>query len=85
MGITLYLTTINIVAFAVYGIDKYKARHKKRRIAEATLLMLAAIGGSVGALAGMKVWRHKTKHKKFSFLVPLFIVVHTGIAVWLMM
>lgn len=85
MSIALYIAAINIVTFATYGIDKYKARHKKRRIAETTLLTLAAIGGSVGALVGMQVWHHKTKHKKFSFLVPLFIVIHACLAVWLMM
>ena len=59
-----YLIVINIVTFLAYGIDKWKAK-KGRRISEATLLILAVIGGSIGALLGMKVWRHKTMHKKF--------------------
>ena len=59
-----YLLVINILTFAVYGIDKRKAKQGSWRISEATLLMLAVIGGTIGALLGMQVWRHKTKHKK---------------------
>ena len=58
-----YLTVINVVTFLVYGIDKWKAKQGSWRISEATLLMLAVIGGNIGALLGMKVWRHKTQHK----------------------
>ena len=57
-----YLIVINILTFAVYGIDKWKARQGSWRISEATLLMLAVIGGTIGALLGMQVWRHKTMH-----------------------
>lgn len=55
-----YLIAINIVTFIVYGIDKVKAMKGKWRISEATLLLLAIIGGSVGAWLGMKTWHHKT-------------------------
>ena len=55
-----YLIVINIVTFLVYGMDKLKAKQGSWRISEATLLILAIIGGSIGALLGMKVWRHKT-------------------------
>ena len=58
-----YLIVINIVTFLVYGIDKWKAKKGSWRISEATLLILAAIGGSIGAMLGMKVWHHKTMHK----------------------
>jgi len=58
-----YLIVINIVTFLVYGIDKWKAKQGSWRISEATLLMLAVIGGTIGALLGMQVWRHKTMHK----------------------
>ena len=58
-----YLIVINVVTFLVYGIDKWKAKQGSWRISEATLLILAVIGGSIGALLGMKVWRHKTMHK----------------------
>ena len=58
-----YLIVINVVTFLVYGIDKWKAKQGSWRISEATLLILAAIGGSIGALLGMKIWHHKTMHK----------------------
>ena len=64
-----YLIVINVVTFLVYGIDKWKAKQGSWRISEATLLMLAVIGGSIGALLGMKVWHHKTKHKKFKYII----------------
>ena len=51
-----YLLAINVVTFIVYGIDKYKAKKAKWRISEATLLLLAVLGGSIGAWMGMKVW-----------------------------
>jgi len=57
------LIVLNIVTFLVYGIDKWKAKQGSWRISEATLLILAAIGGSIGALLGMQVWHHKTMHK----------------------
>ena len=57
-----YLAVINIMTFFVYGIDKWKAKHLKWRISEATLLGLAIIGGSIGAWLGMKTWHHKTMH-----------------------
>ena len=70
-----YLIVINIVTFLVYGIDKWKARQGSWRISEATLLILAVIGGSFGALFGMKVWRHKTMHKKFKYGVPTILII----------
>lgn len=78
-----YLLAINIVTFFVYGIDKYKARKEKWRISEATLLMLAAIGGSIGALLGMKTWHHKTKHKKFKYGVPAILLLQIILTVYL--
>lgn len=73
--IIYYLVAINIVVFFVYGIDKLKAKRNRWRIPESTLLLLAVIGGSVGALLGMKVWHHKTMHKKFIYGIPLIIAV----------
>ena len=70
-----YLIVINVVTFLVYGIDKWKAKQGSWRISEATLLILAAIGGSIGALLGMKVWRHKTMHKKFKYGLPLILII----------
>lgn len=70
-----YLMVINIVTFLVYGIDKIKAKQGSWRISEATLLIFAVIGGSIGALLGMKVWHHKTMHKKFKYGLPLILLV----------
>lgn len=73
-AIVYFLVSINILAFNVYGIDKWRAAHGRWRIPESTLLGLAVIGGSIGALLGMKVWHHKTKHKKFVFGLPLILI-----------
>ena len=81
--ILIYLTIINVVTFFVYGIDKYKAKHAKWRIPEATLLLLAAIGGSIGAWCGMKVWHHKTMHKKFKYGVPVIFILQVVLAIWI--
>ena len=72
----IYLLIINLVAFYLYWSDKRKAKKGKWRIPENTLLLVALIGGSVGALAGMYIFRHKTKHWKFKILVPLFLILH---------
>ena len=65
----------NLAAFATYGIDKRAARHGKRRIPEKMLLLLAALFGAAGSLSAMLLFRHKTKKKKFTILVPLFLLV----------
>lgn len=70
-----YLTAINLITFIVYGADKYKAKKGKWRIPEATLLLMAVIGGSIGAWIGMKVWHHKTMHKKFKYGIPIILVL----------
>lgn len=71
----IYLVIINIITFIVYGIDKWKAQKKRWRISERMLLFLVIIGGSVGALAGMYTFHHKTLHKKFTIGVPLILVI----------
>ena len=70
-----YLIVINVVSFLVYGIDKWKAKQGSWRISEATLLIFAVIGGSIGALLGMKIWHHKTMHKKFKYGLPLILII----------
>lgn len=77
--ILYYLAAINVIAFMVYGIDKLKAKKGKWRIPEAPMLLLATVGGSIGAWCGMKVWHHKTMHKKFKYGVPLIIAVQIGL------
>ena len=73
--ILIYLAAINVATFFTFGIDKLKARRDKWRIRETALLLLAILGGSLGAWLGMKVWRHKTKHKKFKYGIPLILIV----------
>lgn len=70
-----YLICINLVTFALYAIDKIKARAGAWRISEFVLLLLAVIGGSVGALAAMTVCRHKIRVPKFKIGVPLILIV----------
>ena len=73
--IAAWLLVINVVSFAMFGMDKWKAKHKKYRIPESTLLLLAVLGGSVGAVCGMDILRHKTLHKKYSQGLPLIRAV----------
>lgn len=76
----IYLIVANVVTFFMYGVDKWKAKRSKWRIREAALLLLAVLGGSIGAWLGMKVWRHKTMHKKFKYGIPLIIILQVAIA-----
>ena len=78
-----YLLAINIATFFLYGIDKYKARKGRWRISEATLLLMAVVGGSIGAWTGMRLWHHKTKHKKFKYGIPIIIILQGALAVYL--
>lgn len=73
--LTYYFLAINLITFIVYGIDKYKAKKAKWRIPEATLLLMAVLGGSIGAWLGMKVWHHKTLHKKFKNGIPAILLL----------
>ncbi len=74
-GLLIYLALINIVAFFLYGIDKWKARHDKWRITKACLIWIAVAGGSIGALLGMKLWHHKTQHAKFKYGLPAILIL----------
>lgn len=79
-----YLITVNAAAFILMIVDKYKAKKNLWRIPEATLMGVAVIGGSLGALAGMYLVRHKTRHKKFTVGIPLILIVQVLIGKWLM-
>ena len=69
---------INVLTFAVYGVDKRKARRGRWRVPEAMLLGLAALGGSVGAWLAMQIFRHKTQKKKFRYGVPILFVLQVA-------
>jgi uncharacterized membrane protein YsdA (DUF1294 family) len=70
-----YLVLINLIAFSLYGIDKAKARMGKWRIPELHLLLVAVVGGSIGALCGMFFFHHKTQHLKFRIGLPLILIL----------
>ena len=82
--ILLYLFIVNAIAFLLMLVDKQKARKNLWRIPESTLLLSAAIGGSIGALAGMYTFRHKTKHLKFTMGVPAILIAQIA-AVYLVL
>lgn len=71
---------VNLLTFVLYGVDKLRAKQANRRIPERTLLLLPYLGGSVGALLGMWIFRHKTKHLKFRILVPLALLLQIAAA-----
>ena len=76
----IWMLIINLVTFLIFGVDKWKAKRKVkrediRRIPEKTLFVLAAVGGSAGALLGMRIWHHKTLHKSFRYGIPAILVL----------
>jgi uncharacterized membrane protein YsdA (DUF1294 family) len=81
--IIIYLIVINVATFITYGIDKYKARRAMWRVREASLLILAVLGGSAGAWLGMKVWHHKTQHLKFKYGVPFILFAQIALALYI--
>ena len=78
-----YLVVMNIVGIAVMGIDKSKAKRGAWRIKEATLFGVSIMGGSIGTLLGMYMFRHKTKHIYFVIGMPLILILHIALAVFL--
>lgn len=81
----LYLLLINAAAFFLMLADKRKAQKNLWRIPETTLMISAALGGSIGALAGMYTFRHKTMHLKFTLGIPVILIAQIALAVWLLM
>ena len=81
----VYLIVVNISAIAVYGWDKLSAKQGWQRVPEKILLLLALLGGSVGAMAAMTFFRHKTRHLKFIYGVPLIFVLQIAALVYLHM
>ena len=75
MLIVYYLIAVNLMAFLMYGLDKWKAIHHRWRIPEAELLCIALVGGALGAYGAMVAFRHKTKHPRFSVGVPILMLL----------
>ena len=76
--IFIYLEIVNLAAFALMGIDKRRARLGRRRIPEAALILSAVLGGGVGALLGMYLFRHKTRKRKFTVGIPVIMAMQVG-------
>lgn len=78
-----YLLLINAAAFVLMLVDKHRARKNRWRIPERTLILSAALGGSIGALLGMYTFRHKTKHLKFTLGIPAILIAQIALAIWI--
>lgn len=79
----LYLAAVNVLAFMLYGVDKFKARQGRWRISEATLLLTAVLGGALGAWVGMLLWHHKTLHPRFRYGLPLLVLAWLVLLTWI--
>ncbi len=80
--IIIYLVIINLMVFFSMAWDKYKARQGKWRTPERTLFILAFLGGSIGSIAGMHVFRHKTRHKTFTLGMPAILVIQLAVCIF---
>lgn len=82
--IIYYLIVMNVTGFLFMGIDKWKAKKRAWRISEATLLLIAALGGATGSLLGMHLFHHKTRHWYFLYGIPAMLVIHIllGLFIW---
>ena len=74
-AVIIYLAAVNVITFIMFGADKARAVKGRWRISEAALILAALLGGSIGALAGMRIFHHKTKHRKFTIGIPLILVL----------
>lgn len=83
MKTIIYIIFINITSFLLMFIDKRKAINHKWRISESTLLLSAILGGSIGAILGMNIFRHKTKHLKFKFGLPLILIIQLSLIIYI--
>lgn len=82
--LAVYLAAINLATFIVYGADKRRARKGKWRVPEKMLFLLPLLGGSAGALLGMRVFHHKTRHWYFVWGIPAILLAQIALAVWLL-
>lgn len=82
--LSVYFTVLNLIGFVLMGIDKYKAKKRAFRIPEATLFIVAIIGGSIGSIIGMYAFRHKTRHWYFVYGMPFILLVQLALIIALM-
>ena len=83
IAVIIWLVIINLTAFAIFGIDKKRAKKGQWRIPEKTLFLSAILGGSIGAILGMYIFHHKTKHWYFQFGIPAIMIVQIAAVYWL--
>lgn len=82
--ILVYLLAVNLIAFLAMGLDKWKAKKEAWRIPEQTLMSLVLIGGGIGGIAGMYVFRHKTKKPRFFIGFPVILVTEIALVIYLL-
>ena len=82
-NIVIYLAVINILGFLIMGLDKWKAKNGKWRIPENTLLLFTILGGGIGTISGMYIFRHKTKKAKFTVGMPAILVLEIALFIYL--
>ena len=82
-ALLVWLAGVNVVTFILYGVDKSRAKKGHWRIPEKTLFLSAILGGSIGAIAGMQVFRHKTKHWYFQYGMPAILLIQVVLCVFL--
>ncbi len=82
--VVLWLVAVNGLGFLMMGLDKWKARRGAWRIPEKTLFIAALLGGTVGVIAGMQTFRHKTRHRKFKYGLPALLALQLAAAAWLL-
>ena len=78
----IFVLVMSVITFIVFGVDKWKARNDKWRTPESTLFLLAIFGGSIGALVGMQIFRHKTQHWSFRLGIPLILMLQAAVLIW---
>ena len=82
--LAVWLPALNLMTLFLFWLDKSRARHRKSRIPERTLFLLSILGGSLGALAGMQLWSHKTRHNSFRIGIPAILLLQAAAALWLL-
>jgi len=82
--LSIWLSALNLMTLFLFGLDKLRAKHQKSRIPERMLFLLSILGGSLGALVGMQLWNHKTRHHSFRIGIPLILLLQAASALWLL-